>query len=102
MRRMQRTRLSATPMALAGAAVPSGELSSTKITSHAQAVRSCASRSTRIGMLAFSLKVGTTIVNSGAGRTAAAASVRGGGTDGLGAGVASIADWGTAGALSQL
>ena len=76
MRRMQRTRLSVSPMARAAAAVPSGELSSTNTTSQSQDARRRASRSTRIGILARSLKVGTTMLSSGAGRTVALSSAR--------------------------
>ena len=89
------------PMARAAAAVPSGELSSTKITSQSHDVRSCASRSTRSGILAFSLKVGTTMVSSGAGRTAALSSARRGCADGLTGAMSLIADCGNAVRLSH-
>jgi hypothetical protein len=83
MRRMQRTRLSASPIERAVAALPSGELSSTNITSQSWPARTRLSRATRIGMLASSLKVGTTIVSSGAGRTTAPLSGRGSAAAGL-------------------
>ena len=70
MRRMQRTRLSVSPMTRATAAVPSGELSSTKMTSQSQSTGRCERRSKRTVILARSLNVGTTMLSSGAGCTA--------------------------------
>src|SRR5262245_14766865 len=70
-RRMHRTRGLLTPILLARAAVPSGESSSTNMTSHSMPGSATASRSTRIGMLALSLNVGTTTVSSGSGKAAA-------------------------------
>src|SRR5579872_3858685 len=72
MRRMQRTRSSRSPMERATAPLPSGELSSTNTTSQSQAVSRRSSRSIKSGILARSLKVGTTMVSSGAGRGAVA------------------------------
>src|SRR3989440_5907937 len=70
MRRTQRTRASLSPIARATAAVPSGELSSTNTTSQSISARVRASFSTSSGTLSRSLKVGTTTLNSGAGRAA--------------------------------
>src|SRR5271166_1886000 len=67
---MQRIRLSVSPIVRATAAVPSGELSSTNTTSQSHGASKLRSRSTRIGTFALSLKVGTTMQTSGAGRIA--------------------------------
>src|SRR5947209_750950 len=72
MRRMQRTRLSVSPSSRATAAVPSGELSSTNNTSQSTPSSVRASFSTSNGTLSRSLNVGTTTLNSGAGRADAA------------------------------
>src|SRR6266851_4749728 len=77
MRRMQRMRASEPPMALAIAAVPSGESSSTNISSQSIPGRAAPIRSTRSGTLSRSFKVGTTIVSSGAARNSAAARIAG-------------------------
>jgi hypothetical protein len=52
-------------------------------------------------MFAFSLKVGTTMVSSGADRTAAPASARGAGADALTGAMSLIADCGNAVRLSH-
>src|ERR1700722_15088524 len=67
-RRMQRTRASAAPIFLAVSAVPSGELSSTMMISQAISGSAARTVSTRRGMFSRSLKVGTTMLSSGAGR----------------------------------
>jgi hypothetical protein len=79
----------------ADVAVPSGELSSTNITSQSHDVSRCDSRSTNSGILARSLNVGTTMVSSGAGRTTGIISARAGSADGLAAGI-SMVDCGNA------
>ena len=60
-RRMQRTRLSLLPISFTASAVPSGELSSTKIASQAMPASAWSSRRTSSATLPHSLKVGMTI-----------------------------------------
>ena len=63
-RRMTRTRRSRRAISFAAFAVPSGESSSTKITSQAIPFRAAWRRATTAGTLPASLKVGTTTVSS--------------------------------------
>src|SRR5262249_42302000 len=66
-RRMQRTRGLVAAISLTTAEVPSGESSSTKITSHGISDSAAASRLMRIGTFSLSLKVGTTTLSSSPG-----------------------------------
>ena len=60
-RRRQRTRGSLAAISFTAAAVPSGELSSTKMASQAMPAKAASSRRTSSATLPRSLKVGTTI-----------------------------------------
>src|SRR6266700_3091426 len=78
MRRMQRMRASARPIALAIAAVPSGESSSTNISSQSIPSSAAPIRSMSFGTFSRSFNVGTTMVSSGAPRISSGAGSAGG------------------------